>query len=70
MPRGTCRSCEHFSANLAAKGNGVEGECRKNPPIAIAVPGRSGEPIIVGFFPPVQPSHWCGEHKAQINLES
>lgn len=39
--------------------------CRRNPPTVLAVVGLRGEDDgHRSVFPPMQPTGWCGEHKA------
>lgn len=56
-----CGNCRYFLQNLP---NG-EGACRRYPPSALAI-GQG----MNGFFPPVKPSIWCGEHQPLGGLAS
>lgn len=53
--RGTCQSCEHFSA--------LQKECREGPRQARPMVGPNGQPGVFSYWPNVETNHWCGKHK-------
>ena len=56
----SCETCRFFHALSSA--------CRNRPPTAFLVPGRDGQPAIMGGWPPVRPEQWCGKHEPRLEL--
>ena len=73
MPR-ACISCDFFAAT-----NQNSCQCRKGspqlviippPPGTILAPGQVPSPMLMGTWPPTQPSQWCGEWKQRRHAPS
>jgi len=55
MSKPTCPTCKFFSA--------LQGKvCFRYPPAALVV-SQPGKVQVMSAFPPVQDTHWCGEHQ-------
>lgn len=53
--RGTCQTCEHFSA--------MTKECREDSRKGVPAPGPNGQIGVFSYWPQTEASLWCGKHK-------
>jgi hypothetical protein len=65
-----CSDCKHYHKTDIA-----QGECRRYPPMLIALPvssqvGFRTTPQLAGMFPPTKGDNWCGEHEKKVTLEA
>ena len=64
METKNCGNCEHFAVDHTGKA----GQCRRNPPIPMAMPhpnevlARQGAMTMTSLFPPINADQRCGEH--------
>lgn len=56
----TCRTCPYF---VPTSGYPSEGTCRRHCPIALVHHG------VIGAFPLIGSSEWCGDHPRLANIE-
>lgn len=73
MTGATCSTCLFW---LATEPTGAGGICRRYPPLAEITWVRTNEKhettasTTTSFFPPVQPSGWCGCHQERRGAPS
>ena len=58
-----CQECQHFKS-----GPNSSGQCRRNPPV-FKKTGDEEANQFRGYWPLVEITEWCGEHKSKINWD-
>jgi len=59
-----CGNCRFFVRDPS---NLKQGQCRVHAPVAMVLPAGANQIGVNGFFPPVNETIWCGEHKPRLN---
>lgn len=60
-PDNTCSTCKHFTEGPTARDLTKATFCRRYPPTGAILQGPNGQPVQIGFYPPTQGNHSCGE---------